>query len=1254
MPNLREDSFPFLVPALARFNNQLRHSYMLNAQQRATNILKQLGVAALYASLLYVGDLYFESETIVGYFEPASGLALAALLIGGKRYAWGVLFGAILINSLSTNSFWAAVTITSCDVLQAFCGAWLLTREGGFDLRLQSLRAYFRLILLGGCVSTAIGALAVNSVLLFSRLLTPENYFHSLVQWWMSDTLGIILVTPLILVWWRAKNDWHEAGQKLEVILLLGLTVLVGQIVFLGWLHDSVGQMAKGYWMFMILFWVAVRLGNRGTAIALLVVAIQALLGAIQGTGFFANDIVNTHLVNYWFYMFILSAASMALAAYITEFKRAETALRKRTGELALHNHIFKQVSLGVPLCEILEDLARQIENQNPDMRCSILLPDEDGKLLRHDIAPGLPDFYSQAIRGSDERVLGTLAIYCHKPAQPSDAEIALIERHADLVAQVIGRARSRDDLCLKNLALNAAANAIVITGKSSKIEWANQAFSKLTGYSVAEAIGHYPGELLKSGEHSQAYYEELWETIISGEIWHGEIINRRKDGSLYHEEMTITPVANEQGEITHFVAVKQDITDRVKAGLALRQYKLVIDTVNDGFWMVDALGNLLEANAIYAEMSGYPIDELVNMHISQLEAIEQSVDEVGAHIEKVIAQGYARFETRHRHKDGHEIDVEISSTFMSESQQFFVFIRDITERKQAERQLRESGTRFRAIIEASPIPFALNDEQQNITYLNSSFIRTFGYTLEDMPTLAEWWPKAYPDPVYRQWVAATWQAHLGKSKRENKPFEQLELGIRCKDGGIKTVLAGAAPIGASFAGVHLVSLYDITERKQAENALTESESRFREIFNTVSDAIFIHDAETGRIVDVNRRMCEMYGLTHEEALACDVNDLSSGAPPYSTAEAVEKIRLAHTDGPQTFDWLARARDGHLFWVEVSLRFALIGSSQRILAVVRGISERKHAEAELRIAAIAFESDDGMMVTDADRVILRVNRAFTEITGYTAQEAIGQTPGLLSSGRHDADFYATMWKNLWQAGVWKGEIWNRHKNGETYPAQFTITAVKGNAGEITHYVATLHDITERKAAEEKINNLAFCDTLTQLPNRRMLNDRLGHAMAASKRSGLYGALMFLDLDNFKPLNDTYGHGVGDLLLIEVAHRLTGCVRETDTVARFGGDEFVVMLGELDEGKDESAAQAGIVAEKIRNALAEPYLLTFKHEDEAEKIVEHRCAASIGVALFIGHEAGAEDIVKWADIAMYQAKGCGRNLVRFYECNPKSW
>jgi diguanylate cyclase (GGDEF)-like protein len=187
-----------------------------------------------------------------------------------------------------------------------------------------------------------------------------------------------------------------------------------------------------------------------------------------------------------------------------------------------------------------------------------------------------------------------------------------------------------------------------------------------------------------------------------------------------------------------------------------------------------------------------------------------------------------------------------------------------------------------------------------------------------------------------------------------------------------------------------------------------------------------------------------------------------------------------------------------------------------------------------------------------------------------------------------------------------------------------------------------------RESENKIRNLAFYDTLTELANRRLMSERLGQAMAAGKRSQCYGAVMFLDLDNFKPLNDSYGHDVGDLLLIEVAHRITGCVRETDTVARFGGDEFVVMIGELDADQGQARSQVAVVAEKIRATLAEPYFLIRNQVEAANATVEHHCTSSIGVVLFFGHEATQEDVLKWADIAMYQAKEAGRNRIKFFE------
>jgi diguanylate cyclase (GGDEF)-like protein len=227
----------------------------------------------------------------------------------------------------------------------------------------------------------------------------------------------------------------------------------------------------------------------------------------------------------------------------------------------------------------------------------------------------------------------------------------------------------------------------------------------------------------------------------------------------------------------------------------------------------------------------------------------------------------------------------------------------------------------------------------------------------------------------------------------------------------------------------------------------------------------------------------------------------------------------------------------------------------------------------------------------------------------------------------------------------------RMPNGSLREIESLGSAIRDSEGRVARVVVLSHDVTERKRMEEEVRQLAFYDALTKLPNRRLLNDRLSQTMAASARSNCYGALMFLDLDNFKSLNDTHGHEVGDLLLIEAADRLKSCVREMDTVARFGGDEFVVMISELGAEITQSIAQVGRIAEKIRVTLSEPYLLTIKHEGRTDKTIKHRCTASIGVALFIDHQAGQEDILKWADAAMYQAKEAGRNSIRFF--NPEA-
>lgn len=313
-------------------------------------------------------------------------------------------------------------------------------------------------------------------------------------------------------------------------------------------------------------------------------------------------------------------------------------------------------------------------------------------------------------------------------------------------------------------------------------------------------------------------------------------------------------------------------------------------------------------------------------------------------------------------------------------------------------------------------------------------------------------------------------------------------------------------------------------------------------------------------------------------------------------------------------------------------------------AFLDNMEKRREADTRLRIAATAFESQEGMFVTDRHSVILQVNSAFTAITGYSAAEAVGQNPRILSSGRHGADFYRTMHGLLNSTGVWKGEIWNRRKNGEAYPEWLTITAVRTPDNETTHYVATLTDITQRKAAEKEIENLAFYDALTGLPNRRLLMDRLQQSMLTSGRNGRTGALMLLDLDKFKTVNDTLGHDTGDLLLQQVGQRLVDCVREGDTVARLGGDEFVVLLENLSTEPGGAAAQMEGIGHKVLIQLNKPYDLAG---------IRCHSTPSIGVTLFANQHCSLEELFKQADIALYQAKESGRNTLRFFDAHMQA-
>jgi diguanylate cyclase (GGDEF)-like protein/PAS domain S-box-containing protein len=424
-----------------------------------------------------------------------------------------------------------------------------------------------------------------------------------------------------------------------------------------------------------------------------------------------------------------------------------------------------------------------------------------------------------------------------------------------------------------------------------------------------------------------------------------------------------------------------------------------------------------------------------------------------------------------------------------------------------------------------------------------------------------------------------------------------------------------------------------------AHRSLRQNEARLRTVMQTIPDLVWLKDLD-GVFLACNRQVERLFGATEAQIIGKTDYDFSNREVADSFREHDRKA-LAADKPTVNEEWVTFADGGYRGLFE-TVKTPMRDHSGKLIGVVgiaRDITERHKAEEERRITATAFEAQEGILIADANKTILKVNRAFSEITGYTSAEAVGNGLRELYAEKGEAAQRQLILDALAHDGSWQGEIRNRRKSGAIFSAWMTVTAVKDARDRVTHYVLTMTDITARKAAEREIEQLAYFDPLTQLPNRRLLMRRLQQALTSPSGSPRKGALLFIDLDNFKILNDTIGHDVGDRLLCSVAQRLNSSVRPGDTIARFGGDEFAVMLENLSHRADEAVAQAGEVGEKILVALNRPYTIG--------KRVLHS-TPSIGVAFFSDNGSSVDELVKQADIAMYQAKAAGRNALRFFQ------
>ena len=451
-----------------------------------------------------------------------------------------------------------------------------------------------------------------------------------------------------------------------------------------------------------------------------------------------------------------------------------------------------------------------------------------------------------------------------------------------------------------------------------------------------------------------------------------------------------------------------------------------------------------------------------------------------------------------------------------------------------------------------------------------------------------------------------------------------------------------------------------ISTRRRAESIaqqltgdLRVSEQRYNALFSRSRVPMLLIDPIDGHVLEGNAAAADFYGYRIEQLTAMNIGQINILTPDQIATE----MHLAVGEQRAHFNFSHRLADGSTRDVEVHSGPIEVAGRHVLYSIVVDVTKRHQTEEAMaqqsqRMANILWGTGVGTWEWNVQTGETRFNERWADLIGYTLDELAPVSIATWMKYAHPADLAASaaaLEKHFaGETEHYECESRMLHKDGHWIWVLDRGKLVSRTHDGLPEWMAGTHsDITIRKGMEGEIRQLAYFDALTGLPNRRMLNDRLSQAMASSKRSGLYRALMFLDLDNFKPLNDTHGHPVGDLLLVEVAKRLCACVREVDTVARLGGDEFVVMIGELDADQDQSTQQAVNVAEKIRASLAAPYHLTVVQSGEQGKTVEHHCSASIGVVLFLNHEATETELMKWADAAMYQSKDAGRDGVHFY-------
>ncbi|MGZ4959084.1 MAG: EAL domain-containing protein [Methylomonas sp.] len=1085
-----------------------------------------LGVALLYSLLAkIVLDFFSEAGNLTLVWFPG-GLGLAVLLLRGIKYWPSVFVGPFAAGLLVNDPIPPCLAIALGNTLESVLAAWLLNHNPRFTIALTRSRDCIWLTVAAMAAALISAALGPGALWL-AGIIPDKSMPTAMLYWWMSDTFGMITLTPVLLIWRNWPKQWFAKKRAPEALLLTILTLFTAQVVFNDAFHPVWGDLAPGYWMFAFVIWAALRFGRHGALLVTCITTILALFGAAHHRSFFGGEFQNSGLLNLWFYIFILSWIGTILSITLHEN-------RQITQDLTESERRLRAIIDASPVPHAVYDDRGHVTLLNPAfIKTFAYTPDE---------LPTINAWWKKAFPAARYRqwAIKTWQTLVNKTQQ-------------------------------------------------------NQAFETME---ANVCCGN--GKVLRV----QAGVLPLGESLLDG-----------------HLAILLDVTESKRNE--------RDLKDTVSL------LQATLEATADGILVTDLQGHIKSFNQRFLDLWDIKPEQieqedtaklLTALAINKLKDSDKFLERIDELYTETALESYDLLEFKNdKQVERYSLPQRIGDEIIGRVWSF----RDITERRQIEKQLLWRTAFLEALLDASPDGIVTVDSDGHMIQQNRRAIQLWNIP----PDLVNGREDAKQKDFLQSQTINPQQFAERLQYLFAHPEETSQDEIELVNG---TILERYSTSVWDWIGKYygrICQYRDVTAERRAERALKQKEYYQRALLDNIPHAIWLKDRDC-RFLAVNQEFAKIFGADSPDDL---VGKTDFDIAPAEQAEAYRADdRRVQTSREKLFVNEIITDRGEPKWFE-TYKAPVIDEQGQLLGTVgfaSDITERRKAEENLRLAALVYEnSSQAMLVTDADNNILSANPAFTAMTGYAADEVIGTNPRILRSGEHDAAFYQAMWHALNTTGVWHGEIKNRRKNGEIYIEELTINTIFDRNGQPRRRVALSSDITQRKQTEEQIWRQANFDPLTGLPNRNMFRNSLEVEIKKAHRTGQSFALLFIDLDRFKEVNDALGHEMGDHLLKETAHRLQTCIRESDTVARLGGDEFTIILSELDHIDD---------CERIAESLLQKLSSPFRLGSELAYV-----SASIGITLYPADSTDLSQLLKNADQAMYAAKNQGRNGYNFF-------